>query len=63
MRGRDWLKVNGAETIHFYKEKMVYPPEDLCEVELFVKSSKAIQWLVNCKPLLFVKQRKAMKCS
>lgn len=33
MRVRDGLKVNGAETVDFYKEQMFSPPEeDLCEV-------------------------------
>lgn len=63
MRVRDGCKMNGAETTDFYKEQMFYPPEDLCEVKLYVESSKAVQWSVNCKPLLFIKQRKAMKCS
>lgn len=63
MRVRDGLKVNGAETTDFAKEQMFSPPEDLCEVKLCVKSSKAIQWSANCKPLLFNKQRKVMKRS
>lgn len=63
MRVRDGLKVNGAETIDFYREQMFYPPEDLREVKLCVKSSKAIQWSANCNPLLFIKQRKVMKRS
>lgn len=52
-----------AETIHFYKEQMFNPPEELWEVKLHVKSSKAIQWSVNCKPFLFIKQREAVKWS
>lgn len=39
MRVRDGLKVNGAETIDFYREQMFYPSEDLREVKLCVKSS------------------------
>lgn len=63
MRVSGGLKMNGAKPIHFCKEQIFFPPEELCEVKLLVKSSKAIQWSVNCKVLLFIKQRKAMKCS
>lgn len=63
MRVSGGLKMNGAKPVHFCKEQIFFPPEELCEVKLLVKSSKAIQWSVNCKVLLFIKQRKAMKCS
>lgn len=63
MRVSGGLKMNGAKPIHFCKEQIFFPPEELCEVKLLVKSSKTIQWSVNCKVLLFIKQRKAMKCS
>jgi len=63
MTVRDGLKMKEAETIDFYKEQKIYFPEDLCVVKLYLKSSKAMQWSVNCKPLLFIKKRKAMKCS
>lgn len=57
------LKMNGAKPIHFCKEQIFYPAEELYEVKLFIKSSKAVQWSVNCKDLHFIKQRKIMKCS
>lgn len=63
MRVSGGLKMNGAKPVHFCKEQIFFPPEELCEVKLLVKSSKTIQWSVNCKVLLFIKQRKAMKCS
>lgn len=31
------LKMNGAKPIHFCKEQIFYPPEELYEVKLFVK--------------------------
>lgn len=54
--------MNGTETIHFYKEKVFYPPGDLCEGELFVKKQQS-NTVVSKLQTFTVCQRKAMKCS